>query len=158
MSPAPAKPTSPFRSRRERGRAWPAALLPVTRTRTSSAERADVKPLHQEEGRPGMAEHQLPLHDGVSCAHQCRPLRLADRGRAVRRGVQVRPRSESHGEHLRTGLRASLRDRVPTRRNRPAHLDSRSQAFSDRASRSGVASSGGADDQAGRQNSPTKLR
>src|SRR5271157_3521828 len=91
-----------------------------------------------------MVEYQFPVHDGVPRAHQCRPLCLADRGRTLRRGVPFCPRSESDGERLRTRLRASLRDCMPAWPNRPADCHSGAQAFSHRAPRSRVASSGGA--------------
>ena len=129
-----------------------AALLPlITALRTSSPERADVKSFHQEEGRSGVVEYQFPLHDGVSCAHQCRPLCVADRRRALRRGVPICPRSESDGKHLRTSLRPPLRNGVPAGRNRSSDLDSRLEALPDRAPRSRVAPSSCPYDQAGRK-------
>ena len=48
---------------------------------------------------------------------------------------------ESAGQHLRTSLRASLRNRLPPRRDRPSHFHSRSQAFSHRAVWAGVEAS-----------------
>ena len=98
-----------------------------------------------------MVEYQFPVHDGLSCAHQCRPLCVADRGRALRRSVPLCARSESDGQHLRESVRAPLRNRLPARRNRPADRHSGAQAFPHRAPRSGIAAPGCSHYQASRQ-------
>src|SRR5271166_3875908 len=108
MLPAQARLTSLSRNKRPRWADWPPPSFPFTCTAYLVSEWADVTSLCQQEGRSGMVEYQFPVHDGVSRAHQCGPLCVADRGRALRGGVPLCARSESDGKHLRKSVRTPL--------------------------------------------------